>query len=98
MAAATGEDGAMLAVHSSREVVENLLSEETLDLVIANHNSPTQFVLSGRTAEIVRAESALQKRQIRGTRLPVAAAFHSSLVTAATVPFRATIAEVAFGK
>lgn len=98
MASVAGDEGAMLAVHTSRDLVDKLLADESLDLVIANHNSPMQFVLSGKTSEILRAEGALQRRQVRCTRLPVAAAFHSSLVTAATVPFRATLSDVAFGK
>jgi acyl transferase domain-containing protein/NAD(P)-dependent dehydrogenase (short-subunit alcohol dehydrogenase family)/acyl carrier protein len=98
MAGLAGDSGGMLAVHATLHVVENILTAESLDLVIANHNSPTQYVLSGRTAEIGRAEAAFQKRQERSTRLPVAAAFHSNLVTAASVPFRAVLNEVAFNK
>lgn len=98
MASFAGDDGAMLAVHATRKEVEAALADEALDLVIANHNSPTQFVLSGRTPEITRAESVVPKRQVRCTRLPVSAAFHSSLVSRASVPFRATLEEIKFQK
>ncbi len=96
MAGLAGGDGGMLAVHASLAEVERVLGEGKLDLVIANYNAPNQQVLSGGMAEIVRADTALQKRGLRCTRLPVAAAFHSSLVAAATIPFRAILEEVSF--
>src|SRR5262249_49578851 len=81
MASFQGEDaGSMLAVQAPIADVEGVVREETLDLVIANRNSPTQCVLSGATAEIDRAEVALQRKRLRHMRLPVAAAFHSRLV------------------
>jgi acyl transferase domain-containing protein/NAD(P)-dependent dehydrogenase (short-subunit alcohol dehydrogenase family)/acyl carrier protein len=98
MAELAGDHGGMLAVLAALDVVESILTAEALDLVIANHNSPTQYVLSGKTEEISRAEAAFQKQRVRFTRLPVAAAFHSSLVAAASVPFRAALSEVAFEK
>jgi len=92
-----GDDaGAMLAVQAPLEEVEGLLTEDRLDLVIANRNSPGQAVLSGRTAEIERAAKALGARQVRHVRLPVAAAFHSPLVAAAAGPFRAALEPIDF--
>ena len=61
MAALAGDSGGMLAVHAALDVVENALAAESLDLVIANYNSPTQFVLSGTTAEVTRAGSCVSK-------------------------------------
>ena len=88
------EAGSMLAVHAPLADIEGVLREEKLDLVIANRNSPSQCVLSGTTAEIARAEGALQKRRLRSTRLPVAAAFHGPLVARASGPFREALEEV----
>src|SRR5262245_9965983 len=97
MASFRGEDaGTMLAVHAPRGDVESILRDEKLNLVIANRNSPSQCVLSGATPEVLRAEAALQRRQLRSTRLPVAAAFHSSLVARASGPFREALEEVSF--
>ena len=79
--------GAMLAVHASAREVENVLGEDSLDIVIANRNSPSQCILSGATAEIARAETAFQRRRLRTTRLPVDAAFHSPQVARAIGPF-----------
>ena len=53
-------------------------------------------MLSGRTAEIERAAATLKERRVRHVRLPVAAAFHSPLVAAASGPFRAAIEPITF--
>src|SRR5262249_4690947 len=50
--------------------------------------APRQAVLSGATREIERATAGLDRRQIKSTPLPVAAAFHSPLVADAERPFR----------
>src|SRR5262249_35814386 len=84
------------AVHAPFATIETVLHEESLDLVIANHNAPEQSVLSGRRAEIDRAIMSLDRRKVRHTRLPVAAAFHSSLVASAREPFREAMADVPF--
>ncbi len=95
--AETREDaGAMLAVQAPLDVVEDLLTREKYDLVIANKNGPAQAVLSGRTAEIERAVAMLKDRRVRHVRLPVAAAFHSPLVATASGPFRAALEPIAF--
>ena len=95
--AETREDaGAMLAVQAPLDTVEDLLTRDKYDLVIANKNGPAQAVLSGRTAEIERAAAVLQSRRVRHVRLPVAAAFHSPLVANASGPFRAALEPIAF--
>ncbi len=97
MASYHGSDaGGMLAVHASSSAIQSVLSEETLDLVVANRNAPMQSVLSGRMEEIDRAMVCLDRRQLRHTRLPVAAAFHSKLVSSAESPFRSALKEVEF--
>jgi acyl transferase domain-containing protein/NAD(P)-dependent dehydrogenase (short-subunit alcohol dehydrogenase family)/acyl carrier protein len=83
-----GDAGSMLAVHAPLHRIEELLSESRLDLVIANKNAPNQTVLSGSTPAIEAGMKLLQSKQIRQTRLPVAAAFHSRLVSEASRPFR----------
>ncbi len=91
----TGDAGAMLAVLASRNDVHNIIREESLDLVVANHNAPKQTVLSGPTDAIERAAKVFSARKVRSIRLPVAAAFHSSFVADAATPFRAALAEIA---
>jgi acyl transferase domain-containing protein/NAD(P)-dependent dehydrogenase (short-subunit alcohol dehydrogenase family) len=96
MAEARDDAGAMLAVQAPLGEVEELLTRDKLDLVIANKNGPAQAVLSGRTTEIERAVVALKEQHVRHVRLPVAAAFHSPLVAAAAGPFRAALEPIAF--
>ncbi|WP_202947217.1 type I polyketide synthase, partial [Zavarzinella formosa] len=85
------ESGGMLAVHAPLADIEEMLRDAKLNLVFANRNSPIQGVLSGPTADIAKAEVACQKRNMRCTRLPVAAAFHSSLVASASQPLRQSL-------
>ncbi len=90
------DKGSMLAVIASFEEVEKAVKEEKLDLVIANRNAPTQNVLSGATSEIEKAEKILSARGHRAVRLPVAAAFHSPLISAALKPFATALNPLPF--
>ncbi|GIW81399.1 MAG: hypothetical protein KatS3mg105_3206 [Gemmatales bacterium] len=90
------ENGAMLAVRASLEVVEALIRQEALDVVIANRNAPEQFVLSGTSAWIDRAADACRARGIAATRLSVSAAFHSPLARPAWQPFFDRLKETTF--
>ena len=86
-----GDAGAMLAVSAPIEQVEALLEQERLNVRIANRNAPNQAVLSGASVEIERAATALTSRKMTHVRLPVAAAFHSPLVSDAAGPFRSAL-------
>jgi acyl transferase domain-containing protein/NAD(P)-dependent dehydrogenase (short-subunit alcohol dehydrogenase family) len=97
MAAGDHDKGSMLAVSAPLSAIEQLLAEETLDLVIANRNAPAQAVLSGATDEIIRAVTACEKRKLACKQLPVAAAFHSPLVADAAAPFLTALADVRLG-
>ncbi len=94
MASGDGDKGSMLAVSAPLADVERMLAEEGLDLVIANCNAPTQAVLSGSSAEIARAVTACGNRKLTCKELPVAAAFHSSLVADAAEPLLAALSDV----
>ncbi|MBI1348415.1 SDR family NAD(P)-dependent oxidoreductase [bacterium] len=96
MAAAQEVDGGMLAVGAPLSQVEAAIREHAVDLVVANHNSPNQVVLSGRLPDIERAVELFTKTNIRGKKLPVAAAFHSPLVAAASEKFRPILDEIDF--
>jgi acyl transferase domain-containing protein len=86
MAAAAAVPGAMTSVAARREDVQPLLDEWRLGVVVANHNSPKQLVLSGATEAISEVERRLGEKGIAATRLEVATAFHSSLVSPAARP------------
>jgi len=96
MAEAQDIAGGMLAIGAPLSQVEAALKEAAVDLVIANRNSPTQVVLSGRITELDRATEVFAKKNIRGKRLPVAAAFHSPLVASASQRFRPVLEEIEF--
>ncbi len=94
MAMGDGDGGSMLAVVAELTWVERFLETHDLDLVVANHNAPRQAVLSGVTDEIERAQDLLSREEIKARRLPVAAAFHSSLVAQAGAPFAESLASI----
>ncbi len=94
MAEAAANPGAMTAVVADIDKVRAVLEETGIDVVVANHNSPKQVVLSGRVEGIDAIEAALKSRRIRARRLPVATAFHSEVVAAASVPFGKYLAKI----
>ncbi|MDT8287818.1 MAG: phosphopantetheine-binding protein, partial [Elusimicrobiales bacterium] len=96
--AGTGDRGGMLAVQAPLAEVEKAVKEEKLDLIIANKNTPAQFVLSGATAQIDLAAERLAARGLKCTRLQVSAAFHSPLVAGAQKEFAAGLGRVKFSK
>ncbi|TDB82921.1 SDR family NAD(P)-dependent oxidoreductase [Actinomadura sp. KC216] len=90
--AAAGEDpGAMAAVTGSlRDVRETLAGLS--GIVIANHNAPRQVVISGTSDGLERAMPVLAAAGLAARRLPVACAFHSPLIAAASAGLRADLA------
>lgn len=91
---ASSTRGAMTAVMCPIETVRGVLEETNSGVIIANHNAPAQCVLSGPTEAIEQIEKALSARGASTKRLPVATAFHSSLVAASVEPFAAYLGEV----
>ncbi|HQB84289.1 MAG TPA: ACP S-malonyltransferase, partial [Candidatus Rifleibacterium sp.] len=98
MAQGKGDRGGMIAVAAERSAVEAVIAETGLQLVVANHNSPAQVVLSGPTAEIEKSKNIFKDRKLRATVLNVAGAFHSSFVADAAEPFHAFLADEKFSK
>ena len=86
--AAASNEGAMLAVQCEAGAVRDLVAQIGGGLVIANDNGPSQVVLSGPVAAIQEAEALIAERGVKARRLPVATAFHSSVVSPAVDPFR----------
>lgn len=86
--AAASNEGAMLAVQCEADAVRDLVIQIGGGLVIANDNGPSQVVLSGPVAVIQKAEALIAERGVKARRLPVATAFHSSVVSPAVDPFR----------
>lgn len=97
-AAAADSEGAMSAVIGDKQIVKQVVDTIGNGLVIANDNSPTQSVISGSTESIIQAEQQLQQQGLRVIRLPVASAFHSSIVAAASKPFLEELKKTPFRK
>jgi malonyl CoA-acyl carrier protein transacylase len=93
-AARRGDRGGMLAVGTDRRGADSFAAEH--GLVVANENSPEQFVLSGPLPGVEEALAAAKRTGVRAKRLAVAGAFHSAAMEPGTGPFRAALAEVEF--
>ncbi|GLZ28417.1 hypothetical protein Lesp02_06070 [Lentzea sp. NBRC 105346] len=107
MAAVGDEPGTMAVVNAPFDDVERLLrgraatsdssDDAERDVVIANHNSPNQVVISGTTAAVEAAVADLVAAGLSARRIPVAAAFHSPLMSGAVEPFAAALAQHELG-
>ncbi len=86
--------GAMLAVKAPLDEIADLIKTTGTEVLLANRNSPEQGVLSGSTAAIAQIEKLFGNKGIRTVRLPVSAAFHSSLVKDAQEPFIKTLKNI----
>jgi acyl transferase domain-containing protein/NAD(P)H-dependent flavin oxidoreductase YrpB (nitropropane dioxygenase family)/NAD(P)-dependent dehydrogenase (short-subunit alcohol dehydrogenase family)/acyl carrier protein len=82
LAAAGSDPGTMAAVTAAADQIRAVLGNESV--VLANHNAPGQAVISGPTLAVEAALSRLSEKGLTGTRIPVACAFHSPVVAAAT--------------
>ncbi len=96
MGTGDGDRGSMAAVQAPLDEIQRILTEEKLDLLIANKNAPSQGVISGATSEIERALTIFKSRNMRISRLPVSAAFHSPLVADAAKPFADALESISF--
>jgi acyl transferase domain-containing protein/NAD(P)H-dependent flavin oxidoreductase YrpB (nitropropane dioxygenase family) len=90
LAAAGAEPGTMAAVAASAGEIAAYVD----GVVIANHNSPKQCVISGSGQAVDDAVARLKAAGIGAKRLNVACAFHSPLVAGASTAFAAKLAAV----
>ena len=92
---AAGEDpGAMAAVSATAAQISPVLAGCGLagDVTLANLNAPAQVVISGRSPAVDAALTALRDAGLSARRLPVACAFHSPVVAAASAQFAEVLA------
>jgi enediyne polyketide synthase len=76
-------EGAMVSLRCPRERAETLIQDVSDYLILANINSPTQMVLSGKTGAIDMATQLAASEGILTHRLNVSNAFHSVLAAPA---------------
>ncbi|WP_417801529.1 SDR family oxidoreductase [Streptomyces aureoversilis] len=91
--------GGMAAVAAGPAEVERALAEAGLSgrVVVANHNGPAQTVVSGPVDAVDAAVEAARAAGRSATRIPVACAFHSPLVSAAEARFAEALESRALG-
>ncbi|WP_457427891.1 SDR family NAD(P)-dependent oxidoreductase [Streptomyces sp. QTS52] len=95
-AEANGDDpGTMAAVAAGAEDVTAALraAEVPASVVVANHNSPRQTVISGPTEAVDEAVRLLRAAGLGAKRIPVACAFHSPLIADAGERFATALAQ-----
>jgi acyl transferase domain-containing protein/NAD(P)H-dependent flavin oxidoreductase YrpB (nitropropane dioxygenase family)/NADP-dependent 3-hydroxy acid dehydrogenase YdfG len=95
LAAAGSDPGTMAAVTATAEQVRAVLGDGPV--VVANHNAPSQVVISGPTLAVEDALGKLRQAGLTGARIPVACAFHSPVVAAATHTFAAELGHRSIG-
>ena len=97
--AVSSEEGSMLAIlgMTIKEVEEeiNLLPKEEI-CEIANDNSNTQVVVSGKKKYIEKLNENLKKKKKKSILLPVSAPFHCSLMKKAAEKMKDKIANINF--
>jgi [acyl-carrier-protein] S-malonyltransferase len=93
-AAEAAPPGGMVAVGGDRDQAAALA--ERTGLLLANENSPGQFVLSGPDPGIEEALASARELGLRAKRLAVAGAFHSSAMESAVAPYADALAEAEF--
>ncbi len=98
MAEAAQVSGSMTAVGCSIDEVQALVDQSSIDVVVANHNHPSQVVLSGTTEAIGEIESLLADAGMTAKRLPVATAFHSPVVSGASGAFTEFLDTIPFAE
>jgi acyl transferase domain-containing protein len=74
------KQGAMLAVYSTMEKINQVISSQRFAIDFAANNGPGLQVVSGEENEIVRLEKVLQDEKIKFKRMLVRQAFHSRLM------------------
>ena len=87
--------GGMAAVQGRREQITDLIAEFA-SVIIANHNTPEQSVISGPKAAVEKAVAKLGQVGLKATVLPVSGAFHTELVAPAKTALSAAIAATRF--
>jgi [acyl-carrier-protein] S-malonyltransferase len=93
-ASAVRPGGMVAALGGSDEVVRKVAGE--FGLTLANDNAPGQMVLSGDSEKVSEARKALRAEGAKAIRLPVAGAFHSSLMEPAVPGYRDALAATEF--
>ena len=93
-----GEGGMVAVLGSNIETIENILKENqnTFKAEIANDNSDSQIVLSGKNIELDKLLEVLKSSSIKNIKLPVSAPFHCKLMNKSTNEMKIELEKVNF--
>jgi len=88
------DNGCMAAISAPIEEVERILNNIPGYVIIANLNSPLQSVIAGETRAVEAAIEAFLAEGYQAVKIPVSHAFHSRIVSPASIPLRQIIARM----
>ena len=93
-----GEGGMVAVLGSSIDLIEKMLEENKNNFTtqIANDNSDSQIVLSGKNPDLDELIKVLKSNNIKNIKLPVSAPFHCKLMTKATEIMKKEIEKINF--
>ncbi len=90
--------GAMTAVTTSESVMNKILKTNKSSVCVANINSKTQIVISGKIEDIECIETCLSEKSIPYKRLQVSSAFHSTLMQSSKSSFQKCLKSIKIAK
>ena len=81
-----GEGGMIAVLGASIEIIEKILEDNKNNFFaeIANDNSDSQIVISGKEKDLFQMSELLKSKNIKNIKLPVSAPFHCKLMSKAT--------------
>ena len=93
-----GEGGMLAVLGSNIEIIEKILDDNKQEIKaqIANDNSDSQIVLSGKVKDLEILDKILKENSIKTIKLPVSAPFHCSLMSNATIIMREELDKLTF--
>ncbi|MEZ5114969.1 MAG: SDR family NAD(P)-dependent oxidoreductase [Candidatus Nanopelagicales bacterium] len=87
----TEDNGAMVAVFAPLDQVQRIVDAAEGYVVVANVNCYSQSVIGGATEAVLAAAAQCEAQGFQTFRLNVSHAFHTEIVSAASVPLRAQL-------
>tara|TARA_A100000164_G_C21769763_1_gene705762 strand:+ start:70 stop:996 length:927 start_codon:yes stop_codon:yes gene_type:complete len=93
-----GEGGMIAILGANLEQIDKMISnyKNEFTVQVANDNSDSQIIMSGRNDDLVKFSEVLKSNSIKSMKLPVSAPFHCSLMNKATQIMKTEIEKASF--